>query len=333
MSKTRKLLFDLTKEIESLSYRRDTLNNFDRIHHDDKFSSNIGYIGRGKQCQFMGYLLINDQCDIINKKIPIIRITPLDKELLDSFSIGNNYIRKINSLCLAPLLELLPEAYEVVDPYWYIDQGKKFYTDIEIRSDKVDSFIKHFHTIKPFELIKSRLNLAPDLKRIGTKGFTVGIHEIKKRIAKAGLGNCPKDLFEFTLKSNMKSLEALLNTVFLALVYLNSSIQCIDQLLFQKFTTNKLISLDENKIYNISKISSNAIGKIYELCITDGVYFSGEIIHTSFKSGQLSVNDFCFIEGVSIHFSQDFGNEIKVNLRVLDDNFSAYGNILSSAQI
>lgn len=332
MNETRNKLFDLTKEIGSLEIRNDILANFERIHQDKKFQSNIGYLGRGKQSQFMGYLQINEQSDIINKKTPI-RITCLDKELLDSFTYGNNYIRKINTLCLSPLLDILPNAYNVVDPYWIIDQEKKMYSNIELQSEKLDEFVKQFHKTKPFELIKSRLKLAPDLKRIDKKGFAIGIYDIKKRIAKAGFENCPKDLFEFGLRSNMKSLDALLNTVFLALLYLNSSIECIDQLIFQKFTSKKLITIDEKSIFNVSKMSSNALGKIYELSVADGFFFGGEIILTKFKLHEVTVKDFCSIYGATFNFSQDFGSETKVMLRVLDENFSAYGNLLSSAHI
>lgn len=332
MSKVKERIFSFSKEIMNDSNRSQILDLYNNLHKNKTTTDHLGYYGRKQYKQFLGYLNINSQKDQINMNFPG-EISGMDSLTYESFIYGHNYIRKINNLCLAPLLELLPAAYNIIDPYWEIDPKNKFYSEVTLDNECLNKFVRSFQLSKPFKIIKNKLETIPGLKDMKEQDMINGFYGMKERIKKFGLNNCPEELFEVVMKINQNTQTSLFSSVIFSLLYINSSLQCINQLLFQKFTSNKLTSLNENNISNIYNMGSNSLSQTYELLTTEPVLFCGSILYLEIPDKHENIKDFCIIDELNISFSQEYGNEFKVGLRGTDGNFSYYGNLLSNIKI
>ena len=331
MSKVKSRVFEVSKEIENDTARNTILKLYNGLHKSED-TNQLGYFGRKQYRQFLGYLQINSRKDEINLNFPG-EISDMSNETYESFLYGHNYLKKINEMCLSPLIEQIPAAFKIVDPYWELDSQNKFYSVVTIQNNKLDNLVRSFQLSKPYKIIQKKLLTIPGLKDMKEQDVINGFFGMKNRIKKYGLQNCPEELFEIVMKINQNTQTSLFSSVMFSLLYINSALQCIDQILFQKFTSNKLISLGEDNISNIYNMSSNSLSNTYELLSTEPVLFCGDILHLEIPDNSRNIKDFCIIEELKISFSQDYGNEFKVGLRGTDDNFSYYGNLLSNIEV
>lgn len=332
MSKVKDRVFSFSKEILKEPDRNRLMNLYNQLHKNSSTQSNIGYYGRKQYKQFLGYLNLNARKEEINMNLPG-EISGLNDETYESFVYGHNFIRYINTQCLAPLIEILPAAYKMVDPYWEIDPKNSFNSEVIIVNDEFNKLIRSFQMSKPYKIIKNKLELFPAIKDIKEQDFINGFFGMRERIKKFGFNNCPEELFDIVMKINQNTHTSLFSSIIFSLLYINASLQCIDQIIFQKFTSDKLKSINENNISKIYNMSSNSLSQIYELLTTEPVLFCGDILYLDIPRQNDNIKDFCVIDKLEISFSQEYGEEFKIGLRGTDDNFSFYGNLLSNIKV
>jgi len=118
------------------------------------------------------------------------------------------------------------------------------------------------------------------------------------------------------------------------MIHLHSSLQVIDQILFQSFISDKIICLDENNIYNVSHMGSNVISEVLEVMTSELVHQPGEVVIVDLPYDNLpNPKRFCMVEQIEMKFSQDFGNEFIVGARCVDDTASNYPNLIRKIEL
>ncbi|GEM_PF-6913784 len=325
--------FKLTKDIEHNPKRDSIKLMLSELLRSDITGGEIGYHGSQMYRQFLGYLRIYNDRDRINRE-SFIKINELPSETIDLLTFGHQYIKSVNSLLLMPLLEMIPNAYKIIDPYWIYENHKNKYAEIDISSPSLNALVESFRLSKPFQIIKNRLNYAPQLKDIKEQDIANAVYSIIERIKKSGLKHCPDDLFETSLKINNPNPESIVSAIILCLINIHSSLQVIDQLLYQAFSSDKMISLDENNIYNVLHMGSNFISESIEVCSCELVHIPGVVIVIDLPFDKLpQKKKFCMVEQVQMKFSQEYGNEFIVGARCIDDCASSYPNLVNNIKL
>lgn len=326
-------IFKLTKDIE-LNQKRDSIKHMlSDLHRSDLTSGEIGYHGSRLYKQFFGYLSIYNDRDRINKE-STIKIGELPTETIGLLTYGHQYIISINKLLLTPLLKMIPHAYKVIDPYWIYENKNNKYNEIEVSSPSLNSLVQSFQLSKSFQIIENRLNFAPQLRDLKEQDIANAVYSIIERIKKSGLKNCPDDLFEVSLKINIPNPESIISAIILCLINIHASLQVIDQLIFQSFSSDKMISLDETNIYNVLHMGSNIIGEAIEVCSCELVHMPGVVIVIDLPFEKLSKKrKFCMVEQVQMKFSQEYGHEFIVGTRCIDESASSYPNLIKNIKL
>lgn len=328
-------VFDITKIIEQNSHRQEIIDNYEQMRKNENVHGSIEYLGRRQYKQFLGFLLVNDQKGKINSNSPL-KIKELDSKIIDSFIYAHSIIRNINRKCLSPLNNLIPEAFKIVDPYWEYDSKDKFLKDICLNDDIVDEFLNSYHNSIMYDIVKKHLSYIPKLRDMKKEHIFTGMKTFKQKIIESGFEKCPDEIFKLFLRMKSKSPDTILSGLFLILIYINSSLKNIDQILYQSFLVSKLERLDLDNIYNLSGKGSNSLSSYYKLSTFQVLPEAGEVVILVLPNDKADAKmqkEFCRIENVSMKFSQDFGNEFNLGLRVLDENVSAFGNILKSINV
>ena len=334
MSNILKNVFKVTKELEKSSERALIKEKLSDLQKTDFQNGELFYQGSHLNKQFLGFLVLYFDRTRINKESPT-RIEELPDETIRLLSYGHNYLDTINKMCLNPLLDLLPNAYKVINPYWYLQRNKDFSSEIKISISELDNFVQSFQLSKPFQVIKNRLQYLPDFRKLKEQDIVNSVYSTMGKIGKSGLKNCPRDIFELGLIINKKSPEAFLGSIIFSLICIHSALQIIDQILYQSFISDKMIYLNEDNIFNILHRSSNGLSETIELTTSEIISTTNEVIivQLPMKDAKEKEKDFCLVEEIKVNFSQDFGNETTVGLRCIDNSTTIYPNLIKNINL
>lgn len=326
--------FKVTNILEKTSERTLVKEKLLDLQKTDIQNGELFYHGSHLNKQFLGFLVLYSDRNRINKESPI-KIEELPDETLKLLSYGHNYLDTINRLCLNPLLDLIPNAYKVINPYWYLQRKISFSNEIKISNSELDNLVQSFQLSKPFQVIKNRLRYIPEFRNLKEQDIVNSVYSTMGKIGKGGLKNCPQEVFDLGLRINKKSPEAFLGSLVFSLICIHSALQIIDQILFQSFISDKLTSLNEDNVFNILQRSSNGLSETIELTTSELIYTTNEVILVQLPEKETTENkkDFCLVEEIKVSFSQDFGNESTVGLRCIDESATIYPNLIKNIRM
>ena len=323
--------FLLTKDIENDTIRNCIRDSFNSIHKDDKFNSTLGYHGRHLYKQFLGYLFVNGNRGKLISEMQL-PIPEMPDGILCEFEKGHSFINTVNNYCLNPLVELIPNSYKVINPYWEMGRGLKNSSEnIKIKYASFDRLVQSFQLDKPYKILRNRLRYIPKIKEMKEEDVYKAVYSLLERIKKFGLKHYPEDFVALSFSINQKNPESMLAAILFCLIHIFSSLKSIDQILFQSFISDKLTCLDEDNVFNIISMQSNIISDIIEVGTVETIPFPGDVIIVKLPHSVIPYKDnFCLIENIELKFSQDYGNETIVGMRCINNSASYYGNLLKN---
>lgn len=325
--------FLLMNEVKDDPLRSDLKETFDQLHKADLTSGSIGYYGRHVYKQFLGYLSIYSDRERINRESPI-KIPDLPEAVINCLTYGHSYIQSINSQCLLPLADLIPASELIVNPYWIYESKQRLPTVPIQTSEAQMSLLQSFQLSKPFKIIRNRLEIAPKLAELKEQDVANAVYSILERIKQFGLKNCPEDLFAAALKINQRTPESILSAIVISLICIHSSLQVIDQLIFQAFVSDRFRVLDESNIFSVSHMGSNGLSDILEVKSDIDASFPGDIIVIELPYDELPEKKrFCLVESIQMNISQEFGNENITGARCVDSAACLYPNLARNLEL
>lgn len=327
MSNILKNTFAVMEEIK----KKPTTQEINRVISDLNNSSitdgNLGYQARHLYRQFLGYLFVYQKRNKINAD-EIMKIEEISDDKLRKIEYGHNYISYINKQCLASLSLILPAAYPIIDPYWEISRNLRINILEKPESESINKLVQSFQLRNSFKIIQNRINLIPEYKNLKEQDAINAFYSIREKIKQLGLNGSSRDFSNSLMTINNKEPESILLSIIFSLIDIHSALMVIDQLLFQAFTSEKFICLDESNIFSIPHYGSNILSNIIEVKTDQVIFKTGEVILIKLPENELpDTKMFCFVENIKLNFSQDFGNESTVGMRCIDDSASIYANM------
>lgn len=327
MSNILKNTFAVMEDIKRNPKRQEINSVIADLNNSSITDGNLSYQARHFYRQFLGYLFLYQKRDQINAD-EIMKIEEISDEKLRNIEYGHNYISYINKQCLGSLSLILPAANLIIDPYWELSRDLELNTLEAPESESINKLVQSFQLRKSFKIIKNRINLIPEYKNLKEQDAINAFYSIREKIKQLGLNGSSHDLFNSLITINNKEPESILLSIIFSLIDIHSALMVIDQLLFQAFTSEKFICLDEGNIFSIPYNGSNFLSNVIEVKTDQVVFQPGEVILIKIPENESSdTKKFCFVENTKLNFSQDFGNESTVGMRCIDDSASIYANM------
>lgn len=330
--KIKEATFDLAKRIWEFDFIEDFRKLIFSLNFTDGHSfnnrSNYGYAARRQNAQVWGYLLVNLKRDEINKlkyiTVPIIE--SFEIEILEK---AHLFIYEFNRILINRHFGSFNNVKRSLQVYNHKENDFKFsinkYFDNKIYERLLGSFSD---TLSLRNILDTNMRLVQNIKFEHVYGF---IEEMDKRIINAGVFKSPTDFDELRFNNRQTDVEKELQRFLFSVLVLKKQIQLVNQLLYQAFLTTKLVSFDENNIYDIKNFNQNTIGTGLQVFIqpnSEEVFLDvGDIIFLDINYGN-QIKDLAFVEGKKTNFSKETGTNEIYDLRIINDDLNPYSNLL-----
>jgi len=217
--------------------------------------SSYGQAARNFSRQFLGYLLANENIDKYS-----IKLEPLERDQLDLFESVHREITRLNSACVAPLVNAVPAVSLALDPNTeYIYQKGTLsdkYTFIDEGS--FNNLVVQFHTHPGFARLTA---LFAELdEEITVEHYVSDVLEYREKFLKIGPLKSPSWFDE------MRDLPAdaprrTHNLVMFAFLAIQDSLYNINQLIFQSFIQDSFTVIDRKCLVDLSSNVGNGTGR------------------------------------------------------------------------
>jgi len=322
-SEYKKLIKDIINEIEDDNIQTKEGNNLPK--------SKLGKIirnqsARNANIQFYGYLLAHQRKDEIEKELDCT-VPSLTEKQVSTLQDIHNEILYLNYKCIENLPRQLKHHY-AINPYFEYNGHvlKNKYSPFIFDHEEIQKLKNTFSQHKGFKLIEKIDNSDfNELNKINTERLVGGIIAFEKSIIKAGVKRSPKDL-EDTFKKQLKLSAKTPVLYMIALLCIKESLKNINQLIYQSFIHNKLLSIDKNNIINYSS-SSHYIGEGF-IVETQLLPVSNPAQIVIFIEPHRNDTVFCRLEKNIYSFSKEIGQVSKLYLRKLDDDLNPFYNLV-----
>jgi len=327
--------YNICKEIKKIELRnqiKDLINELNISSKQNKGASNdrseYGYIARKQNAQFMGYLIVDEKREEIEKdspsKVPEIELE--EKELLKK---AHYIIKYLNEKLTHSIVERVPNLKLTLNPYSQFSY-QEYSLDITqiINISTFDSLIE---AVSNCNVIKNIDNTSNKLiQNISSKNYLGLVLAFIKRIERYGVHNTPEDFKDLNFKED--SPEYILNKLLFSLMSFRKILENIDQLIYQAFFMDKIVVLNDNNIINILKNNTHMIGQGLTILIQPiarEIFANlGDLILV--KHNFSNINKLCVVEGENISINMELGNQIEFKLRTVDDNLNPYFGLINN---
>lgn len=325
--------YNICKEIKKIELRnqiKDLINELNKSSEQNRGSdrSYYGEVARNQNAQFMGYLLVDERREEIEKnrpsKVPEIELE--EKELLKK---AHYIIKYLNEKLTHSIVERVPNLKSTLNPYSQFS-FQEYSLDIthiiEIGTfDNLIEVVSNCNVIKNIDNTPNKL-----IQNIPYEKYLGLVLAIIKRIERYGVHNTPED-FKY-LNFEEDSPEYILNKLLFLLMSFRKILENINQLIYQSFFMDKLVVLNDNNIINILENNTHTIGQGLTILIQpiarEILTNSGDIILV--KHNFTNINKLCVVEGENISFNTELGYQIEFKLRTVDDNLNPYFGLINN---
>ena len=326
--------FNICKEIKKIELRNQIKDLINELNKSSKQNigtdrSYYGEIARNQNTQFMGYLLVDERREEIEKdrpsKVPEIELE--EKELLKK---AHYIIKYLNEKLTHSIVERVPNLKSTLNPYSQFTY-QEYSLDITqiIDIGIFDNLIEVVNNCNVIENIDNTPNKL--IQNIPYKTYLGPVLAIIKRIERYGVHNTPEDFKYLNFKED--SPEYILNKLLFLLMSFRKILENINQLIYQAFFMDQLVVLDNNNIINILENNTHMIGQgltilIQPIVAREIFTNSGDIILV--KHNFSNINKLCVVEGENISINMELGNQIEFKLRTVDDNLNPYFGLINN---
>jgi hypothetical protein len=292
-------------------------------------NTQLGYIGHNNNAQAFGYLLAHQKRENLAHGPLELTIEPLDDEVLSLLAGFHNEIADLNAKCLKQLSDSCPRLnMDVLSPY------NRFEKIDPISIDRKVEIFPETHTKQLVEafgthpLIQVAIETVPVVPiEFSTEHYVRQILNLEKGIKDCGPLEVLQQVREISDSEPMTSQRRVFFRHLGAILGLRASLSILNQLIYTKVFSDKLLILDEDNIIKFG-IYNFGTGGANVVFINAGLMFMVEvndiIILKTVLLGEL-VTKFCRVESLDPGIAFDFGNPRYIELREIDENLNPYG--------
>ncbi len=293
-------------------------------------TSSFGYIAHEQSSQFLGYLVVDQERDRIEKYPMPMTVTPLEENERIVLASAHAQFQKLNEMCLDSLTRHLPDFNKILDPYKKFDYKEP--SDVPLMTildaQTYDNLSNTFAHLPSLHII---LDLSPRFANIPMEQLIRAVVSFEKSIIKDGLNKTDKELMQLIASEKKDSPKRTMARYIIACLCLKTSLSILDQMLFQSVLRAKQPFFNEDNVINISNISSNIIsssllleyqwdGQIELIRIFD-------IVLAKFEQIANICTELWRVEFAHHQMSQEFGSSIKLGLRNIDNDLNPYDSL------
>lgn len=319
-------LYKFTKQISdsSLKMEYDKIISSFCVDKGDKSIYNQITIARGHQ--FLTYFISESYKKEAYEKLKMI-IPSLNEDEKKAFGRCHSFLLYVDDLLCEDLIKKYPNISEIINPYSNILIKPQRYDISDILHEfDISKLIESFKKTEAFKYIYGYNQKEVQIEKIPKKELTVFYYLVDKEFRESSVDRkMSKDIQNIIMQINNPGNKGLIKLMF-CLVSIRYMLSNINQLIYQKFCSEKLFVIDENSIITYTGygngyvvLTQNTVNSILIEC-RDLILFSG--IKNSKK--------LCMIESIEIKFGRDEGGTTKYNLRDIDNELNPLYSIITS---
>lgn len=334
----RSAAYNLCKLVKKSPNRQEVktlIESLNRVPQKDSNTadrSHFGYIARGYKNQILGYIIVDEDRErIISMKMapPLSPLQDSERQILNNI---HKQILALNDQCLIPIKEEIPQVLLSVKPYneyeVRLDSTEPNLTLFSL-SDIVD-FAKLFHTHPSFLKAKETLSLLP--KQIPEDRYPNGVLQFIYGLENPQDKSVNDTLAKIDIGEKLDSPARMTIRHFASLACIRSSLQTLNQLLFQALLEDQLPKIHENNIIDIEINRSVYEGSkpkiIYQPDNKIDIVSPGELVFIDYSLGNEIIKGLFRVEQMGFKYSKDLGTEVEVVLRDIDENLNPFYSLL-----
>lgn len=322
--------FNVCKELDKLSILKDTRNLIQdlRFRSQDKPDrSMFGYNAQNAKIQFLGYILVDERKDEVNKHLPISQaITSLaqeEKELFLKFHKFNEYI---NNKAIQAISKYYSELTYALDPYFVyqyktpesIDISKDFSSTFEAVNKLIDEISKSY-------LIDTFSKFQYQIFTQGSpgQGLLEATHTLEERLKESNVHDSPSDFMELEHTMDKNSLQYSINKLLLSIIIFRGILSNINQLIYQNVRDEKFYILNEDNIIEVRQNfhqTANGVSIKAQPSESFSPKMPNDIIFIDYKTENL--NGLYHLHRYTFSMNQETGELEDFAMRKIDDNLS-----------
>ncbi len=292
----------------------------------------FGYLARNQNIQFLGYLMVDKKRSAIENGPFPIQIPPLAQEDLSILETAHSELVLLNRRCISPLVDQLKLSEAIVDPYNRYEYSLPSGTaDASFASaEATDAVVSSFKNHPALSIaIDSRL---PQMSMVSKEQYVKSMLTFDEILNRVGVFHAPKELTDMMRGESHNSPGRIVTRHFIALVCIRASLSILDQMVFQAILRDKPAFFSEENVIAIKKSASNLVSRGLAITYqpTEETLFvqCTELVLVKLKGLGMESAELWRVEAIQSEFSQDFGEQITIDLRNVDDNLNPFAALL-----
>ena len=288
-----------------------------------------GYFEQSFGVQFLSYLLIDAQVPDVKNKLSV-PLPSLPQEELDVLRASHKALLDLDRRCIARLISALPMAARAVDAYnkYPLPVPSGMHTLSVLPDDAAKDLITAFNNHPALELA---IETKEWIAGLTPEQYVSAVLQMETTLSKLGTRKTPDDIVQVIIREDANSPARLVTRHMISIISLRSSLSMLNQMIFQSFLSKKLTVLDIDNVIDIQSHSNMiAVGHsvIYQQSNKAGFARYGELVLLLGVAPTDHDNGLCVVEGSTLHYSQDTGTTVDVELRVLDQHLNIFPKLL-----
>jgi hypothetical protein len=200
-------------------------------------------------------------------------------------------------------------------------------TDITLPDLSVcDGLVEAFKQHHAASIVRSKIIEYPQFSQINIQAYLIAINKIRHSISNTGLFGIPKEISDLNSPFIQGHPEKSLAQLMMALISVQDSLENLDQLLYQAFVDDSLVTFDNDNIIEINKSITNYIGESLQLLIQplnmELLARPGDLAYVSIEAEKFPKKGLFKIYNQSIKFLSKYGTTEDVGLRGINEDLS-----------
>lgn len=322
----RNAAFQLCKAVWESASRKQIVDLNDKIHN-----GMVMHFGDQEHAQFLGYLMVNQERHRYAEGPHPFNFPGLEAEQQQLLAAAHSRFTELNTQCVASLLDALPNVSQAINPYSRYDyKTPTEVIKIDLLTDEnIASMASSFHA-------HPQIAIAIETSRILSPGITTEIYhndvlKMVNELEKEGPLKTPEWLQRVRHSEKLDSPRRTYIRHLAALASIRESLRTLDQLIFQKIFSEKLVVLDDDRIITYGPYTVNTGGMPiifqnagYALFLSKHDIILAQLMALTSRPIQL-----CRVEKLDpeiFHFPP--GNPRYIEVKAIDEHLNPYGALI-----
>lgn len=319
-------VYELTKRITSSSLKKEYDSIISNFYIDGGSKSIYNQMTISRGYQFLSYFITEKYKEEAYEKLKMI-IPLLDENERKCFGRCHSFLKYINIELCKEIVSQCNNLEEVLNPYSNIkvNPEKEDIEDI-IGEMNIGSLICGFKETVAYKNIINYNDV--DINKVPKEQFTAFFFLINKEIKELGIdGNVSKDMSNIIMQISDSRNKGLLRFMF-SVVSMRYMLMYMNQLIYQKFSNDKLLIINENNLITYDKYSNWIGDGIIALTQPTPLEILIEPSDLVLFSGLNEKPQLCEVEGTTLYFNHEEGNTKRYKLRNINNELNPLYDII-----